>query len=661
MAKVEVRAKGIKNRLKAVKPYKAISEYIWNGFDAGASVIDIRYEVDELGGIKYLSVHDNGLGIPYLQVENKFKPILSSEKRDLEVQHSLVHGKNGLGRLTFFHFAQAVVWRTRYIKDDDVYAYEISVCDDNIDNYVYSPEEKVVNESTGTCVSFKNIIGLSESYIQVELISYLRKEFSWFLELRKNQGFTIRINGADIPYDSLLKDVELFSVNIGSWSFDVTFVRWSQRLNRHFSRFYCSDVSGEFKYSRPTTLNNKGDEFYHSVFIVSDYFKGFLVGRSGDQLDMLSAHTDQSDEFRELIKTINSFLRDKRKPFIVDHAKKLVEEFEVKGYFPEFNSKNRWELVRHDDLKETITQLYQVEPKIFANLNSTQKITFIRFISLIVDSGEVEDLFRILDGVVDLSSGERERFARQLQTTKMSSIVNTIELISDRYKSVAEFKRLVFDPSMYAGEVPHLQKMMEKNYWLIGEEYQLLTAAEPKFEEALRWHTYLLHGLDQKGVVDHESKNREMDLFLVRQGKKQSIVENIVLELKHPTNVRIGKKEFDQVYDYYQVIKSVSQFNGSNMDWKFYLIGNDFDSTGYIESQIKSHKSHGEPGLIFLGEYKVYAIRWSEVFVEFELKHDFLNKNLQLELERLTDGQHDSADDIVLGERTSDAPKEMVA
>lgn len=150
-------------------------------------------------------------------------------------------------------------------------------------------------------------------------------------------------------------------------------------------------------------------------------------------------------------------------------------------------------------------------------------------------------------------------------------------------------------------------------------------------------------------------------MFLVRQGKKQSIVENIVLELKHPTNVRIGKKEFDQVYDYYQVIKSVSQFNGSNMDWKFYLIGNDFDSTGYIESQIKSHKSHGEPGLIFLGEYKVYAIRWSEVFVEFELKHDFLNKNLQLELERLTDGQHDSADDIVLGERTSDAPKEMVA
>ncbi|WP_260441435.1 ATP-binding protein [Pseudomonas putida] len=50
MAKVEVKAKGIKNRLKAIKPYRAVAEYIWNGFDAGATSIDVRYEVDDLGG-----------------------------------------------------------------------------------------------------------------------------------------------------------------------------------------------------------------------------------------------------------------------------------------------------------------------------------------------------------------------------------------------------------------------------------------------------------------------------------------------------------------------------------------------------------------------------------------------------------------------------------
>lgn len=82
--------------------------------------------------------------------------------------------------------------------------------------------------------------------------------------------------------------------------------------------------------------------------------------------------------------------------------------------------------------------------------------------SFIVDGGEIDDLFKILENIVELTSPEREKFAKQLQTTKLSSIVNTIELISDRYKSVAEFKKLVFDPQMYAGEVPHLQRMMEK-------------------------------------------------------------------------------------------------------------------------------------------------------------------------------------------------------
>ena len=97
MSKVEVNAKGIKNRLKSVKPYRSIAEYIWNGFDAGANTIDIVYEKTELGDITYLSVEDNGKGIPHQLLDNKFKPVLSSEKRDSELQHTLIHGKNGLG------------------------------------------------------------------------------------------------------------------------------------------------------------------------------------------------------------------------------------------------------------------------------------------------------------------------------------------------------------------------------------------------------------------------------------------------------------------------------------------------------------------------------------------------------------------------------------
>lgn len=327
--------------------------------------------------------------------------------------------------------------------------------------------------------------------------------------------------------------------------------------------------------------------------------------------------------------------------------------------YPKYNSKNRWEVIRSEDLKEAVAQLYQVEPRIFSNLNTSQKKTLVGFLSLIIDGGEIEDLFKVLDGVIELSSAERELFANQLTTTKMSSIIKTIEIISDRYKSVADFKKLVFDPLMYAGEVPHLQKMMEKNYWLVGEEYQLLTAAEPDFEEALRRFLYILHGTPEKQNIEHKDKNKEMDLFLIRQDKKHSCIENVVLELKHPINVRLGKKEIDQVYSYFNVIHKEARFNASNMKWKFYLIGNKFDNTGYIEGLIKSLKIHGEPGMAYTSDdYKVYVHTWSEVFNEFELRHDFLNQKLKLERDRLTE-IHDSADDIVEKIRSSDSMPEI--
>jgi hypothetical protein len=660
MSKVEVNAKGIKNRLKSIKPYRAISEYIWNGFDAGANTIEIDYLATETGDIYELSISDNGKGMPYNQVHNKFKPVLSSEKRDSEVQHTLIHGKNGLGRLTFYHFAQTALWRTCYKKGDDLFAYTISADESNIDQYEASAEKQCEINKAGTIVSFNNIFDLSDYYFKNTLIEFLKKEFAWFLELRKDQGFSIIINGIPLSVDDLIKDEEVITIDIDNHSFTVKYIQWKSKLNRHFSRYYCVSNESQFKYSKPTTLNNKGDEFYHSVFIESHFFDQFKCENNDGQTDLFNGNNDKSPEFKDLIREVNAFLREKRKPFIIDYAKSLVEEYETKGIFPKYNARNRWEQMRAEDIKEMVSQLYQVDPRIFSNLNTIQKKTLVSFMSLIVDGGEIDDLFKILENIVELTSSEREKFAKQLQTTKLSSIINTIELISDRYKSVAEFKKLVFDPQMYAGEVPHLQRMMEKNYWLIGEEYQLLTAAEPKFEEALRRFTYILNNDGEKRSIDHKDKNREMDLFLIRQGKKQNIIENIVLELKHPTNIRLGKKEFDQIYDYYQVIKSEPQFNASNMEWKFYLIGNKFDSTDYIIDQLKSHKSHGEPGLAFTGKYKIYVFTWSEVFTEFELKHDFLNEKLKLELERLSDDQFDSADDIVAKARTSDAPEEFV-
>jgi hypothetical protein len=213
---------------------------------------------------------------------------------------------------------------------------------------------------------------------------------------------------------------------------------------------------------------------------------------------------------------------------------------------------------------------------------------------------------------------------------------------------------LVFNKVLGANERDHLQKMIEKHYWIFGEQYHLVTAAEPKFEEALRRYIYLLRGEKKEVIIDHPDKNKEMDIFAVRQDLQNDIISNIVIELKHPL-VKLGKKELDQVEAYLDVILKQHEFNASNMYWEFHLVGNSLDSTGYIERQYKNVEIYGEKSLVFKNpRYKTYVKTWSEIFADFELRHKFLNEKLELERDKLIDSEL-SADEIINNIRNNTA------
>jgi len=52
--------------------------------------------------------------------------------------------------------------------------------------------------------------------------------------------------------------------------------------------------------------------------------------------------------------------------------------------------------------------------------------------------------------------------------------------------------------------------------------------------------------------------------------------------LKHPS-ITLGEIQLSQVKKYLSVILSNEHFNASNMTWEFYLVGNRFSQTGFIE------------------------------------------------------------------------------
>ncbi|SFQ78181.1 ATP-binding protein [Flavobacterium akiainvivens] len=59
---------------------KAIAEYIWNGFDANASIIYIDFNANEVGYLHDFSITDNGHGISMETISETFGNFMVSLK-----------------------------------------------------------------------------------------------------------------------------------------------------------------------------------------------------------------------------------------------------------------------------------------------------------------------------------------------------------------------------------------------------------------------------------------------------------------------------------------------------------------------------------------------------------------------------------------------------
>jgi hypothetical protein len=150
---VNITSTGIKKVLRLYNEKQALAEYIWNGFDAKADTIRIDYTYNELGTLESLKVSDNGYGINFAYLKDKFNPFYESEKameQRIHLHKSTMHGKNGVGRLTFFTFAHHAEWNTTY-EEQGVYKNgSIQVAIGGLNNY----ESALLNEDVkiGTTV-----------------------------------------------------------------------------------------------------------------------------------------------------------------------------------------------------------------------------------------------------------------------------------------------------------------------------------------------------------------------------------------------------------------------------------------------------------------------------------------------------------------------------
>lgn len=631
---------------------KAICEYLWNGFDANASQLSIRYTKNAFN-ITSLEIQDNGEGIDRSSLQETFGCFQDSQKLHTYQWSSQVKGKKGKGRYSFNCFASKADWVTVY-KDKESHYIRHKITIKKGDNQNYDDNEQETKSSsvkrTGTTVSFSDINLPSDFFDSEVFLDYLKKEFAVFLFLNKAQYKEILINGEKLDYEDVIEDSDNKVIQIEgdrtTFYFNVTYIRWKEKMKENYSMYFL-DSSQTEKYEKTTTFNNKDTKFHHSLYISSDYFNHFADNATGEKNLFGADNTSPKDKvFKTLVKKLKRFLEEKQKKYVAEVAsKKLLAKYQSKGIIRQ--PQNDYDKILVEDLKKTISAMYEVQPKIFTNLQDDQAKTLVGVVELLLQTDKREDLISIMESVVKLSDDERHNLASVLKTTDLARITDTIRLIQNRIRTISALKVAV-KPENGMNEVNDLQKLVEQSFWIFGEEYNIVTQAEPDFNQALMEYLDKLYdtvpGISKsnysKDKIEHPDVNKEMDIFAFRQNIQSSTIDNIVVELKHP-KIKLGEKELSQVKTYMNVIMSDSRFNASNMRWKFYLVGNDFDSSNYIPNEMRNAINWGKKNLVCHIDnngiqYEIFVLKWSELFADFEIRHNFLLKKLEMKREELS-------------------------
>lgn len=402
-------------------PKLVIAEYIWNGFDARATEVDIAIDSNELGYINCISINDNGEGIIFDTLPYSFGNFLDSVKKNSIKRSSYTRGKKGKGRFSFSLFATRAIWNTIVKEEGVLKTYRIQIDRDSKEQYDVSESILVENQQTGTRVRLEGVFGLNSSHLESkEFIDFMAQEFGWFLYLNRDLDYTIRINGTILIYDPLIQETDLLSWTLyspedgPSYTFQVNYIRWNQQIgDRYYYYLRNSDKREIAKVL--SSFNNNAIDFHHSVYVTSDFFDDFEQEDISNSTDLnLFTGKEKQVVYRNLLAELRDFLDRKQKKYVRENAVAVkLAELEKKGFLPDYGQTEN-DKKRKETLLALVQEIYIIDPRIFFGVKTDLIRTYLGFLDLLLQTEKSSDILTILEKAIPLSDKERSRIKQIL-------------------------------------------------------------------------------------------------------------------------------------------------------------------------------------------------------------------------------------------------------
>jgi len=643
--KLKINEKSIRTELKPYKdnPYKCLFEYIWNSFDAGATEIKLDFEIPKEGiwHIDNVRITDNGKGWDFDDdaTTNNF---MSSTKKP-KANNTIPKGQYGRGRYTFIWISEKLFALSKGKKLTLQPNTEIK------------KEDSDFNQS-GTQVSFEGIYrDFSNILLSDDLHKYLAMEFGWFL--LENDNYQILINGVKLKVDNFIKDskeylCDSFPQTIRE-SLDNNFVAkiilWKERPSEYSKFYFLTELSIEIL-KQNTGLNKKSDDFWHSVYIKSSLFSSVddVIDDDDDSQTALSFADKKAKRIkRQVITFLKEELVKLRKPYLIVQSDDLLKELKEEKLMPDLPEFGIYDEESYDDLIKTI---YTISPSLFVGKNKREKKFICATFAGLLSTQDDVLIKKILEQLQELTEDEKKDLLEILKRTTLSNIIKTIKEIDHRLDVIDKLKFLISEHEKETLEVKHLQKILDENFWLFGEQFRLFSSTEGALKNVLI--KYAKEILEIEDPELETAPNGEVDLFLTKtESTGTTTHKNIIVELKRASILLTEEKEYKQINDYRKKILEQTLCNGENQYWEFYLIGKNYDKG--IKELIDSMRQYGEKekGLAFYienGRIKIYVRKWSDILeVEWGTKMKYLKEKLQIQAKQTRNSPQEITKDLI--------------
>lgn len=566
-------------RLANCRPLIAIAELIWNGFDADAKKMSVTIERNNLDGISAIVVSDDGHGISRdeaLEVFKNFGGSWKKEKQRSRTEGRMLHGQDGQGRYRAFGIGHRVIWESTYRDaNGDLKRITIAGSRQQLTDFDISDAEAVDGVDTGTAVRITDPLKEFRAFDEPAVVAeQLAVRFA--SSLREYPEVAITFDGEPVDpsrFEHVSASYDLAEVELEDGSkhaASLVVIEWTIPVER--ALYFC-DENG-FAFERQSPGIQAPD------FVFTAYLQSTAVRVLEDRAAF--AWGEDHPDLAKLSEIAKAGMRAHFTARRAEQAEDLIKEWKAEDVYPyEGEPANPVERAERQVFDVVAKNVRDYLPTFDATDAKGKKFS-LRLLRRAIETSP-SDVQRIIQEVLELPEDKATDLAGLLRRTSLSAIIEASKVVADRLDFLRGLEMLIYHPESKKQllERAQLQKILEGETWIFGEEFAL-TVADRSLNEVLVKHLDVLGRGDEADHVDDvvlpDGGRGIVDLMLSRQipQPQDERAEHIVVELKRPSQ-KVTAKVLRQTEDYARAVANDERFAGTDTKWHFWAISNELD------------------------------------------------------------------------------------